>query len=51
MAKLLREGASYSQREVIDLLSEFSAFKDRVTRKFKDWLKNWKAKQMSMSYG
>ena len=44
MAKLLREGASYSQREVIDLLSEFSAFKDRVTRKFKDLAKELEGK-------
>lgn len=36
MAKILREGASYSQREVIELLVEFSAFKDRVQKKFKD---------------
>jgi len=44
LAKLLREGASYSQREVIDLLSEFSAFKDRVTRKFKDLAKELEGK-------
>jgi hypothetical protein len=36
LAKLLKDGASYSQREVIDLLVEFSAFKDRVEKKFKD---------------
>lgn len=36
MPKPLREGASYSQREVIELLIEFSAFKDRVTKKFKE---------------
>ncbi|MGQ9825692.1 MAG: hypothetical protein ACUVSK_12025 [Desulfotomaculales bacterium] len=36
MGKALREGASYSQREVIELLVEFSAFKDRVQKKFKD---------------
>lgn len=36
MAKPLREGTSYTQREVIDLLVEFSAFKDRVTKKFKE---------------
>ncbi len=35
MAKLIKEGASYSQREVVDLLVEFSAFKDRVEKKFK----------------
>ncbi|MCL6559719.1 MAG: hypothetical protein K6U74_13170 [Firmicutes bacterium] len=36
MAKILREGASYTQRDVVDLLVEFSAFKDRVEKKFKD---------------
>ncbi|MDD4335037.1 MAG: hypothetical protein PHY77_05445 [Desulfotomaculaceae bacterium] len=36
MAKMLREGASYTQRDIIDILSEFSAFKDRVIKKFKD---------------
>ncbi len=35
MAKMIKEGASYSQREVVDLLVEFSAFKDRVEKKFK----------------
>lgn len=35
MAKLIKEGASYSQREVVDLLVEFSSFKDRVEKKFK----------------
>lgn len=36
MAKTLRDGSSYTQREVVDLLSEFSSFKDRVEKKFKD---------------
>lgn len=36
MAKVLREGASYNQREVLDLLVEFSGFKDRVQKKFKE---------------
>ncbi|WP_347488632.1 hypothetical protein [Desulfoscipio sp. XC116] len=35
MAKIIKEGASYSQREVVDLLVEFSSFKDRVEKKFK----------------
>ncbi len=35
MAKMIKEGTSYSQREVVDLLVEFSAFKDRVEKKFK----------------
>lgn len=36
LAKVLREGTSYTQREVIDLLVEFSGFKDRVQKKFKE---------------
>ncbi|MEG3070302.1 MAG: hypothetical protein HQP61_07990 [Peptococcaceae bacterium] len=36
MAKMLREGATYTQRDIIDILSEFSSFKDRVIKKFKD---------------
>lgn len=36
MVKTLKEGASYSQKEVIDLLAEFSYFKDRVEKKFKE---------------
>jgi hypothetical protein len=35
LAKIIKEGASYSQREVVDLLVEFSSFKDRVEKKFK----------------
>ncbi|MBF7081804.1 hypothetical protein IT084_02270 [Desulfallas sp. Bu1-1] len=35
MAKILKDGATYSQREVVDLLVEFSSFKDRVEKKFK----------------
>ncbi|HAP94026.1 MAG TPA: hypothetical protein DCM26_05320 [Desulfotomaculum sp.] len=36
MSKILREGSSYNQREAVDLLVEFSAFKDRVEKKFKE---------------
>lgn len=36
MAKILREGTSYTQRDVVDLLGEFSAFKDRVSKKFRE---------------
>lgn len=36
MAKVLKEGAAYNQRDVIDMLAEFSGFKDRVEKKFKD---------------
>lgn len=44
MAKILREGASYTQRDVVELLVEFSAFKDRVTKKFKDLSKELEGK-------
>lgn len=44
MAKPLREGTSYTQREVIDLLVEFSAFKDRVTKKFKEIAREFEGK-------
>lgn len=36
LAKILREGAAYNQRDVIEVLVEFSMFKDRVEKKFKD---------------
>jgi len=36
LAKVLREGASYSQRDIVELLGEFSAFKDRVEKRFKE---------------
>jgi len=36
LAKILREGTSYTQRDVVDLLGEFSAFKDRVSKKFRE---------------
>lgn len=39
MTKILREGASYTQRDVVELLGEFSAFKDRVIKKFKELAK------------
>lgn len=39
MSKVLREGATYSQRDVVEVLAEFSAFKDRVTKKFRDLAK------------
>lgn len=35
MAKMIKDGVTYSQREVVDLLVEFSSFKDRVEKKFK----------------
>lgn len=36
MAKTLKEGAAYNQRDIVDILAEFSGFKDRVEKKFKD---------------
>ncbi|MDD2443606.1 MAG: hypothetical protein PHS52_03790 [Desulfotomaculaceae bacterium] len=39
MAKILREGASYTQRDVVELLGEFSSFKDRVIKKFRELAK------------
>ncbi|MEW6696765.1 MAG: hypothetical protein ACOY35_08540 [Bacillota bacterium] len=44
MAKVLKEGAAYNQRDVIDMLSEFSSFKDRVEKKFKDVAKELEGK-------
>lgn len=36
MAKTLKEGAAYNQHDIVDMLAEFSGFKDRVEKKFKD---------------
>lgn len=36
LTKALREGATYSQKDVMDMLIDFSSFKDRVHRKFKN---------------
>ncbi|MCL0081140.1 hypothetical protein M1N64_02785 [Peptococcaceae bacterium] len=36
MAKVLREGPVYNQKDVLEVLAEFSLFKDRVKRKFTD---------------
>jgi len=44
LAKTLREGTTYSQRDIVDLLGEFSAFKDRVIKKFKDLAKELEGK-------
>lgn len=35
MAKVIKDGATYNQREVVELLVEFSSFKDRVIKRFK----------------
>ncbi|MFZ5643170.1 MAG: hypothetical protein ACOY46_06240 [Bacillota bacterium] len=36
MAKPIKEGLSYSQRDIMELLVDFSAFKDRVEKKFRE---------------
>ncbi|MFZ5650324.1 MAG: hypothetical protein ACOY4I_05680 [Bacillota bacterium] len=36
MAKPIKEGLSYNQRDIVELLVDFSAFKDRVEKKFRD---------------
>jgi len=44
LAKVLKDGASFSQRDVLDVLSEFSSFKDRVEKKFGDLAKELEGK-------
>ncbi|MCF8010425.1 MAG: hypothetical protein K9L17_01755 [Clostridiales bacterium] len=44
MIKALKEGASYSQRDTLEILTEFSSFKDRVIKKFKDLAKELEGK-------
>jgi hypothetical protein len=36
MAKPIKEGLSYSQKDIMELLIDFSSFKDRVEKKFRD---------------
>lgn len=36
MAKVIREGATFNQKDIMEVLSEFSAFKDRVDKKYRD---------------
>lgn len=36
MARHLREGVTYNHRDIIELLADFSAFKDRVAKRFRD---------------
>ncbi|WP_426377666.1 hypothetical protein [Desulforudis sp. 1031] len=36
LPKLIREGVTYNHKEILEILFDFSAFKDRVARKFKD---------------
>ena len=44
MAKNLREGATYTQRDVVDVLAEFSGFKDRVAKRFRELTKELEGK-------
>lgn len=36
MAKVIREGTTYNHKDIIEMLSEFSTFKDRVDKRYKD---------------
>ncbi|MCL5056494.1 MAG: hypothetical protein M1130_00555 [Actinobacteria bacterium] len=36
MAKPIKEGLSYGQKDIMELLIDFSSFKDRVEKKFRD---------------
>ncbi|MCQ2559303.1 MAG: hypothetical protein MJ157_01105 [Clostridia bacterium] len=36
MTKNIKEGISFNQKDVLNFLMEFSAFKDRVEKKFKE---------------
>lgn len=42
--KVLKDGTSFSQKEVLDVLSEFSSFKDRVEKKFNTLAKELEGK-------
>lgn len=44
MFKVLREGSTYSQRDMLEALAEFSSFKDRVTKKFRELAKELEGK-------
>ncbi|MCL6557993.1 MAG: hypothetical protein K6U74_04155 [Firmicutes bacterium] len=44
MVKTLREGATYAHRDIIEMLAEFSCFKDRVSKKFRDLAKELEGK-------
>lgn len=36
MPKTLRDGVSYNYRDIVEILHDFSRFKDRVEKKYKD---------------
>lgn len=44
MAKPIKEGLSYNQRDIVELLVDFSAFKDRVEKKFREVAKELEGK-------
>lgn len=44
MVKPLKEGLSYNQKDIIESLVDFSAFKDRVVKKFRDVAKELEGK-------
>jgi len=44
MAKPIKEGLSYSQRDIVDLLVDFSSFKDRVEKRFKEMARELEGK-------
>jgi len=44
MVKPLKEGLSYNQKDIIESLVDFSAFKDRVEKKFRDVSKELEGK-------
>jgi len=44
MAKPVKEGLSYSLRDIMELLGDFSSFKDRVEKKFREVAKEFEGK-------
>lgn len=44
MAKPIKEGLSYNNKDIFELLMDFSSFKDRVEKKFKDIAKELEGK-------
>lgn len=44
MAKLIKEGISYNQRDIMELLGDFSSFKVRVEKKFRDVAREFEGK-------
>ncbi len=44
MAKAVKEGLSYSQKDIVELLGDFSAFKDRVEKRFRDVAREFEGK-------